>query len=307
MDEIDEAELVAAGRSGAVLSAGPGGRRRLVSADLLRRCCRELSDQVDPRGLRLSNVTVAGRLDLAGLTVPFPLRFDGCEFDAEVVVEGADLFELILTGCPRLPGLLGNGLSVRRDLSLSRSHVAGAHWTSASTSQRAAVWLCESHIGGRLLAVGASIDGEGGRSVQADRMRVGGAVRLIQGFTAQGEVRLLGAHIEGSLDFGGASVDSPDGGAIDIADAVIGGSMFLVRDPAGRRPLIRGLVHLGSTRIAGRLLIRDAILEGPPPGPRDTDYAGSRSSGAASSPASPASSGCATSASPRPTCRGSRS
>jgi len=281
MDEIDEAELVAAGRSGAVLSAGPGGRRRLVSADLLRRCCRELSDQVDPRGLRLSNVTVAGRLDLAGLTVPFPLRFDGCEFDAEVVVEGADLFELILTGCPRLPGLLGNGLSVRRDLSLSRSHVAGAHWTSASTSQRAAVWLCESHIGGRLLAVGASIDGEGGRSVQADRMRVGGAVRLIQGFTAQGEVRLLGAHIEGSLDFGGASVDSPDGGAIDIADAVIGGSMFLVRDPAGRRPLIRGLVHLGSTRIAGRLLIRDAILEGPPPGPRDTDYAGSRSSGAA--------------------------
>jgi hypothetical protein len=281
MDEIGEAELIAAGRSGIVLAAPAGGGKRVVRADLLRRCCHELSDRIDPRGLRLGNAVVTGRLDLAGLTVPFPLRFDGCEFDSEVLVEGADLFELTLTGCPRLPGLAGNGLQVRRDLNLSRSHIAGAHWTSASTSKSAAVWLCESHIGGRLLAVGARIDGQGGRAVQADRMRVGGAVRLIQGFAAQGEVRLLGCHIEGALDFGGAGIESPDGGAIDIADAVIEGSMFLVKDPAGRRPVIRGLIHMGSTRITGRLVIRDAVLEGPEPGPRDTEYAGSRSSGAA--------------------------
>ena len=104
-----------------------------------------------PRGLRLADAVVVGRLDLAGLRVPFPLRFEGCEFDAAPVVEGAQLFELSLTGCPRLPGLLGNGLRLRRDLDLSRSQVAGAHWTSASTSKRAAIWLCESEIGGRLL------------------------------------------------------------------------------------------------------------------------------------------------------------
>ena len=101
---------------------------------MLRRCCHELKHQVDPRGLRLNNVIVVGCLDLAGLEVPFPLRFDGCEFDSAPVVEGAQLFELSLTGCLRLPGLLGNGLRLRRDLDLSRSQVAGAHWTSASKS-----------------------------------------------------------------------------------------------------------------------------------------------------------------------------
>jgi hypothetical protein len=39
---------------------------------------------------------------------------------------------LVLTGS-RLPGLLANGVRLRRDLDLSGSNVAGAHWTSAST------------------------------------------------------------------------------------------------------------------------------------------------------------------------------
>src|SRR5690348_8652978 len=116
MSEIEEAELLGAGRNGTVADAAMDGGKRTVQAALLRRCCHELKDQIDPRGLRLANAVVVGSMDLAGLTVPFPLRFDGCEFDSAVVVEGAELFELSLTGCPRLPGLLGNGLRLRRDL-----------------------------------------------------------------------------------------------------------------------------------------------------------------------------------------------
>ena len=213
MSEIDEAELLGAGRSGTVADAAMDGGMRTVQAALLRKCCRELKDQVDPRGLRLANAVVAGCLDLAGLAVPFPLRFDGCEFDSPVVVEGAELFELSLTGCPRLPGMLGNGLRLRRDLNLSRSHIAGAHWTSASMSKRSAVWLCESDIGGRLLCVGATIDGQGDRSIQADRIHVGGAVRLIRQFRARGEMRLLGARIDGPLDLSGAQFESAERGS----------------------------------------------------------------------------------------------
>jgi hypothetical protein len=263
MTEIDEAELLGAGRKGTVADAAMDGGKRTVQAALLRRCCHELKDQIDPRGLRLTNAVVVGCLDLAGLAVPFPLRFDGCEFDSAVVVEGAELFELSLTGCPRLPGLLGNGLRLRRDLNLSRSRIAGAHWTSASMSKRSAVWLCESEIGGRLLCVGATIDGQGHRSIQADRIHVGGAVRLIRQFRARGELRLLGARIEGPLDLGGAQFESVGGEAIDIADAIIEGSMFLVEDPAGHRPVVRGRIHMGSARIAGRLLIRNAIPRSP--------------------------------------------
>src|SRR5260370_28178793 len=192
MTEMDEAELLGAGRSGTVADAAMDGGKRMVQAALLRRCCHELKDLVDPRGLRLTNAVVVGCLDLAGVAVLFPLRFGGCEFDSAVVVEGAELFELSLTGCPRLPGLLGNGLRLRRDLNLSRSRIAGAHWTSASMSKRSAVWLCESEIGGRLLCAGATIDGQGHRSIPADRLPVGGAAPLIRQFRGRGGARARG-------------------------------------------------------------------------------------------------------------------
>lgn len=139
--------------------------------------------------------------------------------------------------------------------------MAGAHWTSASTSKWSAIWLCESEIGGRLLCVDATIDGQGDRSIQADRIHVGGAVRLIHQFRAEGEVRLLGARIDGSLDLTGALIQSSDGPAIDLADATIAGSVFLIDDAAGRRPVIRRRFDMGSTRISGRFLIRNATVE----------------------------------------------
>jgi hypothetical protein len=76
MNEIDEAELTSAGQRGAVVDGAANGSNRTVQAALLRRCCHELKDTIDPRGLRLRNVIAAGSLDLTGLVVPFPLRFD---------------------------------------------------------------------------------------------------------------------------------------------------------------------------------------------------------------------------------------
>ena len=261
MDEIYETELSSALHSGAVIDGIKSGVKRKVQAVLLRKYCHELGQQVDPRGLQLTNAIVVGCLDLAGLAVPFPLRFDGCEFDSAPKVEGAELFELALTSSPCLPGLLGNGLRLRRDLDLSGSQVAGSHWTTASTSKRSAIWLCESEIGGRLLCVGTTIDGRGGRSIQADRARVGGAVRLIHQFDSKGEIRLMGARLGGSLDLTGARVESLDGPAVDLEDATVEGSIFLIDDSAGRRPVIRGRFDMDSTRISGRLLMRNATLE----------------------------------------------
>ncbi len=260
LDEIDEAELVSAGRRG-VVCASAVGEKRAVSAALLRNCCHELKDQIDPRGLRLVNAVVTGCLDLAGMVVPFPLHFDGCEFDSAPMVEGAELFELSLTGCPRLPGLLGNGLRLRRDLDLSNSRVEGAHRTSASTSKGSAIWLCESEIGGHLLGVGTRIDGQGHRSIQADQTHVVGAVRLTHQFAARGAIRLIGARVDGALDLTGAQIESSDGPAIDLEDAIVNGSVFLIEDLAGNRPHIRGRIDMRSARISGRLLIRNATIE----------------------------------------------
>jgi len=293
--DVGQAELLEAARQGLILDGTDPGAdpdasgdpnvpagRRPVDAALLRQCCLQFRDQIDPRGLRLRRVTVRGPVDLAGLTVPFPVRFDDCEFDAPVHVEGAKLRELTLTGCPRVPGLLGNGLRLRGDLDLSGSTVSGAHRTSASLGKRAAIWLCEARIGGRLLCLDTTIRAEGERALQADRMRVGGPIRLLHSFASYGEVRLTGAHIGGSLDIIGGRIEVPGGLALDLGDAVIGGNLFIV-DGGGHRPAIRGRVDIGSASISGQFLFRNATLEGSDSMPADRGHAGTRVSGTAMS------------------------
>lgn len=282
MEDVGQAELLDAARQGRVLDGSHQEGRRPVDAAVLRRCCLEFRGQIDPRGLRLRQVAVRGPVDLAGLTVPFPVRFEDCEFDAPLYVVGAKLRELTLTGCPRLPGLLGNGLRLRGDLDLSGSTITGAHRTTASLGKRAAVWLCEARIGGRLLGLNTVIRAEGERAVQADRMRTGGPVRLLHGFVSEGELRLTGARIGGSLDIIGGRIEAPRGPALDLADAIIGGNLFIV-DGGGRRPVIRGRVDIGSAQISGQFLFRNATLEGSDSMPSDRGHAGTRVSGTAMS------------------------
>ncbi len=257
---IGASELRAAALAGTVVTGGG----RTIDATVIRECCLDQGERRDPHGLRLAGVSVAGPLDLAGITLPVPLRFDHCAFDGPVTVEGAELFELALTGCS-LPGLLGNGLRLRRDLDLSESRIAGAYQASASTSRKAAVWLCEATIGGRLLCISTEIDGQGERSIQADRAQITGAVRFIHQFTARGEIRLLETGIGASLDLNGAHIDGSYSQALDLGNATIGGSLFLIEGPSGRRPGIRGRVSLTGLHVAGRLLVRNADLAAPDP------------------------------------------
>lgn len=279
--DVGEAELLAACAGGRVLDCADGGSRRSVTAALLRRCCDELAEQIDRRGVTLQNAAVTGHLDLSGLGIPFPLRFEECEFDTLITAEGAQAQALALLGCT-FPGLVANGIVVRRDLDLSRSHVSGAIRTSASTSKRSAVWLCESRIGGRLLCVDTVIDGGGERSIQADRMQVSGNIRLLHGFTAFGELRLIGARISGSLDLTGAHIESPRTGlALDLGEAVIEGSVFVINDTSGRRPLIRGRIDMGRARIGGQLLVRNSTVEAAGDMPVGSAYSRARTGGTA--------------------------
>jgi hypothetical protein len=234
-----------------------------IDARLLRECCITDPHLVDPRGLRLRGVHVRGRLDLAGVDIAFPLVFEECRFDEAPDLTGSDVRSLAITGSPRLPGLIGNGLRVRGDLDLSRSRIAGAHLTDGSSTTRAAVWLCEAQIGRRLLCIDTVIDAGGRRAVQADRIRVGGNLRLVHGFTAAGEVRMPGARIGGSLDLTGARIAHP-GPVLDLGEAHIGGGLFIVPHPAtGRTPQLAGQIALSNAEIAGHVLIQDAVLSGP--------------------------------------------
>jgi hypothetical protein len=277
---VSYSELLRTCRAGGVVE---GHGRRMIDAEVIRRCCAGTrASEVDRRGMRLRNIHVAGPLDLAGADVDFALRFEGCVFDSAPNLENAQVSSLAIVGSPALPGLLANGLRVRGDLSLSRSVVTGAHPTTASTSKRAAIWLCESQIGGRLLCVDTTVDTAGDRAIQADRMQVGGTVRLLHGFTANAEVRMVGARIDGSLDLTGAHVAGPGGLALDLGEVQVGGSFFLIPVPAtGRKPTIGGRIDLGNARVGGQVLIRDATIVAPSPVPVAGPYGSSRTTGSA--------------------------
>lgn len=281
MTALGEAALLRACRDGRPVRA-PDGERLSVAAALVRKVCRRDPAEIDPRGLVIEGARITGGLDLTGMAVPFPLRFVGCVFDEPLDLDGADLHLLALDGCT-VPGLLANGLRVRRDLDLSRSRITGDLRTPASTSSTAAVWLCESEIGGRLLCLDTLIE-SGGRAIQADRISVGGTIRLLHRFEARGALRLIGARVQGSLDLTGASLTRPQQDlALDLGDAEIGGSVFLIDDQTGRRPLVRGRIDLGNTRISGHVLIRNATIDpidstGPVTGPA---YSSGRSTGTA--------------------------
>jgi hypothetical protein len=60
MDEIAEAELIGAGRSGGVVEGAIDGVKRSVQAVVLRRCCHELKGEIDPRGRWVATNDLAG-------------------------------------------------------------------------------------------------------------------------------------------------------------------------------------------------------------------------------------------------------
>lgn len=231
-----------------------------LDSTLVREALLPTSDNIDPRGLTISNASMVGELDMRAVRFAHPIRFENCTFETALSFEGASLHELSLTNCPKVPGLLANGLALARDLTLSGSRFAGSKKTSGSTSKAAAIWLCEADIGGKILCVGTVVDPGAGRAIHADRLHLGGTIRLLDGFIARGEIRMIGARIDVSIDLTNVSITSRRR-ALDLAETEIGGSMFIVNLKGTPPSHIRGLIDMGNAHIKGELLLRNTTLE----------------------------------------------
>src|SRR5262245_33889565 len=125
-------QILAASRSQRFLDFRRSSARGAIRAEELRNVCLMARDECDPYGIRIANATIAGILDLEAANVPVPLHFVACRFTDAPRLTGADLHELSITtgqhgsvpiegALPRslLPGLLANGVRIRRDLVLS--------------------------------------------------------------------------------------------------------------------------------------------------------------------------------------------
>lgn len=267
-DELAE-RLIAAARQRTVADLGRPDGLTPLPADVIRVLCTERRDEVDRFGLRIRGAAITGVLDLRAVAVPFALELAGCEIAEAPVVEGADLHSLAFVAGTRLPGLLANGVRIRRDLDLSGAEVWGASATAASLAWTAAIWLTEAEVGGRLLAFGTRIVGPADRSIQADRTHFGGNVRLLDGFVADGELRFLAVRLDGSLDVSGARLVPKNGLALDLGAAAVGGSILLIdyeSMPGSAGPEVRGRIELGHATVGGRVLVRNGTLVAPPAG-----------------------------------------
>ena len=284
-DDDPVAQILSASTSRQILDCRErDGSPGSLDAEAVRQAC-GISAARDPFGIRIANARLNGSLDLRFMSIAEPLQFLGCRFEQALHLAGAQLTQLLVTsgeylrpelaphvGASSLPGLVADGLRVRRDLVLSGTHVTGRIRRMASLSKTSAIWLNEAEVGGRLVAVGTRIETEADRALQADRMSVHGDVRLVGGFHANAEIRLLAAHIGGSLDLTSAVIDT-GGAALDLTTARIGGSLFLIDDPdADRRPRIVGRVDLGNAHLGGRVHLRRATLLAPRSGSRGHDH-----------------------------------
>ncbi|MGF1596193.1 MAG: hypothetical protein ACFCVK_04575 [Acidimicrobiales bacterium] len=187
-----------------------GARGKLAAADL-RSALLDTTGHADPRPFELAGCGLVGQLDLRNVDVQVPLSFRNCEFDQPVMLDGAHLRALSFVGCEPIPGIVANGATINGNLIIEETKIVGAVGTVASMRQTAAVWLCEARIGGRLLIRnGSTIDGRGGRSVQADRIVVGANIRILDRSNLVGELRLLSARVAGSLDIVSSTVVTHD-------------------------------------------------------------------------------------------------
>jgi len=103
-------------------------------------------------------------------------------------------------------------------------------------------------IGGSLMCDGGSFKNSGKRALYADGAKIGRAIRLRNGFVAEGEVTLYGAETRGNLNCNRGSFKNAGKRALNATLANIGGSV-LFRDAAHAE----GDLQLYGTRIGADL------------------------------------------------------
>jgi hypothetical protein len=141
-----------------------------------------------------------------------------------------------------------------RALDAGQLQVGGSVLLDAGFTAAGAVRMTGADIGGSLICSGARLSGcnEGGYSLLANEIRVGGSVFLAEGFSAAGAVGLHGASIARALVCGGARLEGGDveGNVALRVGGVQVGSIYLTDgfNAAGiiwlRHARVRGSIHL---------------------------------------------------------------
>ena len=174
---------------------------RQIRAKLIRWLCvnEDARKLIDPKGIAIYGAKVIDPLDLAFISVPFPILIIKSRILSPMSLMNASIEALYLNGTWTGP-ISASGLTTRGPVFLRDGfHAEGE------------VNLIGATVGGYLECGGGTFHNPKGDALSADGIKVAGGVFLGDGFNATGEVRLLGATVGGDLACGGATFSNPNG------------------------------------------------------------------------------------------------
>ena len=213
-----------------VAGVNPGMMGRAVRATVLRYLLTRDDWPVDPRGVRLRGLRISGLLDLQGVRVRCPLWLEECLLDdpRPLALEFSEIPQLTLARC-RIPGISGDTLTVKSNLSLQGSVLTGpVDFSGASTGSglictgaefAGPVILSGVRIGGAMMFGKAKIGiNAAGNSLICNGMNLRLSAHLWEAIT-QGAVILDRADIGGELNCRRAVLGSNNAGCSIVADA----------------------------------------------------------------------------------------
>lgn len=213
-----------------------------IRAGLIRWLCVDSAarGRIDVRGIHLHGATISGRLDLAFVSIPFPLALVACSIEKGLDLTETEARAIALDGSSCGP------------IAAAQLRMRGSLYLRDGFSARGEVRLLGATIKGSLECRNARFFHPEGEAISANGLVVGGSVFMDQGFYAHGTVRLVGASVERMFICSGGRFVNPRREAL-VADGIhVGGSIMLEKS----------FVAVGEVRLMGAMVQGDLSCRG---------------------------------------------
>lgn len=213
-----------------------------IRASLIRWLCVDAAARqyIDVRGVHIYGAVISGRLDLAFVSIPFPLALVRCQIEKGIDLTESEVRAVALDG------------TVSGPIMVAQARLRGSLYLRDGFHARGEVRLLGANIKGSLECRNARFDNPGGEAISANGMMVHGSVFMDGGFYAHGTVRMVGASIDRMWICNGGRFVAPYREAL-VADGISVGSSIMMET---------GFVAVGEVRLMGATLTGDLSCRG---------------------------------------------
>lgn len=222
------------------------GEDRTVRAELLRWLCVDAKavGEVDLRGIAIASAKITGKLDLAYVTLHFPLTIARSTISDGIDLTHAESRLIALDGSYCGP-IAAHGIAVRGGISLRGVRALGAIDISAAV------------VSDNMDCGEAHLLHRAATALNAEHSNFGGGVLLNRGFRAIGLVNLRGAAIADNLDCSGGVFLNRHRVALLANGIKVGGSAIFENEFR-----TNGMVAMQRATIGGDVSFRHAFFTG---------------------------------------------